>query len=311
MSTQSNAMSESPMATQAVAPILISPGRRLYWSVRREIWEHRGVLIAPAVVGAFVIVAVLLGIMRGALHINMDMMVNGDRQPLHVVDLAYMPAMFAIMVVAFLASFMFCLGTLHGERRDRSVLFWKSLPVSDTTTVLAKAIIPFVIVPVFAMALIVATHLVILVILAVAHAANGQSASMAWTGIDLPRMWVGTLYHLVTIHVLWYAPIYAYLMMVSAWAKRAPLLWAILPPVVIGVVEKIAFNTDHVFRLIDDRLKGLSAGSMAGVNDTPVFWMAPMTPLRFLATPGLWIGLVVAALFLYTAVRLRRSQGVI
>lgn len=312
MSTQSNAMSESPMATQAVAPVLISPGRRLYWSVRREIWEHRGVLISPAVVGGFVIVAVLLGIMRGALHISADVMMNGERQPLHVVDLAYVPALFAIMAVAILASFLYCLGTLHGERRDRSVLFWKSLPVSDTTTVLAKAMIPFVIVPIFAMVLIVATHLVILVIVALAHLASGQSMATAWTAMDLPLMWVGTLYHLVTIHVLWYAPIYGYLMMVSAWAKRAPFLWAVVPPVAIGVVEKVAFNTDYFFRLLTDRFKGISAGSMTGSNgDFPMFWMMPMTPLRFLATPGLWIGLIVAALFLLVAVRLRRSQGVI
>jgi ABC-2 type transport system permease protein len=310
MSTQSNAVSESPMATQVAAPAMISPFRRYYWSVRREIWENRSIYIAPAAVAAFLIVGLLIAVVRGALHASIDMTVNGTPQNPGVVA-AYDVASAAIMGVALVVSAVYCLGTLQSERRDRSILFWKSLPVSDTTAVAAKATIPFVVFPVVMMVLIVVTHLLILLILSAALAADGRSAAAAWPHPGLPQIWGMTFYHLVTIHVLWYAPIYCYMLMVSAWAKRAPFLWAVVPPVALGIVEKIAFNTEYVFHLLRDRFSGESSGAVTGTGGMKLDSMQLMDPLHFLASPGLWIGLVVAALFLVATVRLRRSGGLI
>jgi ABC-2 type transport system permease protein len=298
--------------TQTAAAAVISPWRRYYWSVRREIWEHRGVFIAPTAVSAFVIVAVIIAAAREKIGFNADvvMEVNGVmRHP--DINMALNPAMAAIMGVAFLASIIYCVSTLHNERRDRSVLFWKSLPVSDTTTVLGKATIPLVALPVFTMALTVVTHIAILVIVAVAQMIGGRSGAAVWDGGGLLQMWGTTFYHMVTIHVLWYAPIYTYLMMVSAWAKRAPILWAILPPVLVGLVEKIAFNSEYVFRLLKDRLNGDSADAMANTKGMMFGMTTHLTPMSFLTSPGLWIGLAVAAVFLFVAIRLRRWQGVI
>ncbi len=115
------------------------------------------------------------------------------------------------------------------------------------------------------------------------------------------------LYHLVTVHVLWYAPFYGWLLLVSGWARRAPFLWAVLPLFAIGVLEKIAFNTSHFADLLKFRFMGGSeAGPMAGS-----FVTDPMTHVTlgsFLSSPGLWIGLVIAAGFLAAAVRLRRYR---
>lgn len=115
------------------------------------------------------------------------------------------------------------------------------------------------------------------------------------------------LYHIVTVHGLWYAPIYGWLLFVSAWAPRAPFLWAFLPPFLIGGVEKLAFNTTHFLNLLLSRLMGpdVPAPSDASVMDI----MSSIGPLQFLSEPGLWIGLVIAAGFLFAAVRLRRSHG--
>jgi ABC-2 type transport system permease protein len=313
MSTQSNAVSEMNVATQTAVPVMISPFRRYYWSVRREVWEHRGVFIAPTAVAGFVIVAVIIAAFRGVLGFSADMVVNVNGVERHpTMNMAFNPAMTAIMGVAFLASIFYCLSALHNERRDRSVLFWKSLPVSDTTTVMAKTTIPLVALPIFTMALVVVTHIVILLIVAVAQLVGGRSGAAVWEGGGLPQMWGTTFYHMVTIHVLWYAPIYAYyLMMVSAWAKRAPILWAVLPPVAAGIVEKIAFNSDHVFSLLRDRFNGDPANAMTNTKGMMFGAMTQLTPLQFLASPGLWIGLAVAVVFLFAAVRLRRWQGII
>jgi ABC-2 type transport system permease protein len=307
MSTQSNAVSETPITSQAAAPALISPGRRFYWSVRREVWENRWIYLAPAAAAGFVILGVLIGLAHGALNFNVVVTTPSGTHE-HSVEL-FGPAMAAIMGVAFVVAIFYCLGTLHGERRDRSILFWKSLPVSDLTTVLAKAAIPFVVLPAVTMALIVVTHAVMLMIQYITLATGGRA--MVWPNPGLPQTWGMTLYHLVAIHVLWYAPIYCYLLMVSAWAKRAPFLWAVLPPVAAGIVERIAFGSSHVFLFLGDRLSGESSGAVTGAGGMTPELMQQITPLTFLASPGLWIGLAFAALFLVAAVRLRRSQSVI
>ena len=116
------------------------------------------------------------------------------------------------------------------------------------------------------------------------------------------------LYHLVTVHALWYAPIYGWLLLVSGWARRAPFLWATLPPLAIGVVEKIAFNTTHFAAMLENRISG-DAAAVTMPGRLPMDPMTHLTPGHFLSSPGLWIGLAIAAAFLAAAVRLRRYQG--
>jgi ABC-2 type transport system permease protein len=116
------------------------------------------------------------------------------------------------------------------------------------------------------------------------------------------------LYHILTVHGLWYAPIYGWLLLVSAWAPRAPFLWAFLPPFVMCGVEKLAFNTTHCLNLLESRLSGPSSRSVAaggGHMDS----LAELIPQHFFSEPGLWIGLAIAAAFVFAAVRVRRYHG--
>ena len=136
--------------------------------------------------------------------------------------------------------------------------------------------------------------------------ASGLSAATLWTLVF--QMWLMLLYHLVTVHVLWYAPIYGWLLLVSGWARRAAFLWAVLPPLAIGVVEKIAFQHFAFRRHAGIPLEG-GPEAIAMASSFPIDPMMHLTPGRFLSSPGLWIGLVVAAAFLAAAVRLRRCQG--
>ena len=85
---------------------------------------------------------------------------------------------------------------------------------------------------------------------------SGLSVATLWTQLSLFQMSLMLLYHLVTVHALWYAPIYGWLLLVSGWARRAPFLWAVLPPLAIGVVEKIAFNTSHFAAMLGYRISG-------------------------------------------------------
>jgi len=137
--------------------------------------------------------------------------------------------------------------------------------------------------------------------------ATGGSIAALWAHVPILRMSVLALYHLLTAHGLWPAPVYCWLLLVSGWARRAPFLWAALPIVAIGGLEKIAFNTSHFAGVIGERL----FGSTAPIASTTVFPTDPMThitPGAFLGSPNLWIGLLIAAVFLALAVRLRHNQ---
>jgi ABC-2 type transport system permease protein len=108
--------------------------------------------------------------------------------------------------------------------------------------------------------------------------------------------------------MLWYAPLYGWLLLISAWARRAAFLWAALPPLAICAVEKIAFNTTHFAAMLQNRLGG-GAEAITEPGMLPMDPMTHLTPGNFISSPGLWIGLIIAAGFLAAAVRLRRYQG--
>ena len=140
---------------------------------------------------------------------------------------------------------------------------------------------------------------------------------MLWTHASLLHMWPLLLFHMVGMHGFWYAPFYGWFLAVSAWAKRVALLWALLPLLAIGFMEKIAFNTSYFARIIGDRFLGGSLetaqngasglGSTAGGMSMES--MTPDTFGQYLMSPGLWLGLALTAAFIAFAVRMRRYRG--
>jgi ABC-2 type transport system permease protein len=307
MNMQSNAIPDSPIAAQRLAPVIIPEGRLLYWSVLREVWENRSIYIAPLAVAGLI----LIGFLIGTIHLPGKVRAALALDPMQLHELLVQPFDFAalfIMGTTFIVALFYSVDALYGERRDRSILFWKSLPVSDLTTVLSKAAIPLVVLPLLTFAITVLTQLTMVLIGSVVLTGSGVSIATLWTQLSLLQTWGGLLYHLVAIHSLWYAPIFGWLLLVSAWARRAPILWAVMPPLAIALVEKIAFNTTHFVTMLGDRLEGgPEAVTMPG--GSPMDPMTHFTPGHLLASPGLWIGLALTAAFHAGAIRLRRSQG--
>ena len=158
-----------------------------------------------------------------------------------------------ILVTAFLVGVFYCLDALYGERRDRSILFWKSLPVSDRTTVLCKGSIPLVVLPLFCLRT------------DPRHAADHSDSSHdrvagaraspcgALQQFEVLPTVVALLYAFIAI-ALWHAPVYCWLLLVSGWAKRATFLWAVMPFLAIGVFTKIAFGSASFFTFLGNRL---------------------------------------------------------
>src|SRR6266404_2955349 len=210
--------------------ILISETQRMYWSVRRELWENRSIYIAPLAAAAVFLFGFLINTMI------LRSRILGGRALIsaqHHGAMSYEIAAALIMGVAFIVGIFYSLDALYGERRDRSILFWKSLPVSDLTAVLSKLTIPLVILPLLSFAISLATQFIMLLLSSVILLGSGVNIAALWTDVSFFHVSLVLLYHLLTVHGLWYAPLYGWLLMVSAWAPRVPFIWAFLPPFVI------------------------------------------------------------------------------
>ena len=294
-----------------MSDVAISAVQRLYWSVRRELWENRSIYLAPFAVGGIVLVGFFISLVT----FTSRMRVASSRGPVEfrqTIEQPYVVAAIILMVVDLFVAVFYCLDALYGERRDRSILFWKSVPVSDLTAVLAKASIPILVLPVMTALATLATQTVMLFANSAVLAASGLSVSSLWTLVSLPEVSRINFEHLVVFHGIWYAPLYAWLLLVSAWATRLPFLWAALPPVAIAIVERVAFSSTRFIDLLQQHFLG--GPPMAPSTGAPVMTMEMLTPhplADFLLSPGLWVGLALSAVFLFSAIRLRRSHEAI
>src|ERR1700729_1911418 len=123
MNTQSNAVPDSPLEAQGIAPAAMSATRPLYWSVRRELWENRSIYIAPMAVAALGLSGFVFTLIHppkskdmGRAAINPSLDPTGLAMP-------YSHAAMLLILTAFIVVIFYCLDALYGERRDRSILF--------------------------------------------------------------------------------------------------------------------------------------------------------------------------------------------
>jgi ABC-2 type transport system permease protein len=302
--------------------------RPFYWSVRREIWENRGVYLAPLGVAAIVLFGVLFALrhvpqqIRNLVALTADLKASAGIAPAALVlkkvtlgkavgalVFPYAAAGGGLMITAMVFAVFYALASLHAERRERSILFWKSLPVSDLATVLSKAAIPLLILPVVTAVVALATHAIMLALETAILAANGLDPSLLWDRLDLGMMWTAIPYGLAVL-ALWHAPIVAWLMLVSAWAKRMAILWAVGPVAAICLFERLALGTSHAWDFLRHRLvSGFSVGfAAAPAGHASVYGAARANLMQLLTNPGLWGGFVVAAACLAGCVWLRRTR---
>lgn len=279
--------------------------RPLYWSIRREIWENRSIYVAPLIVA---------GIVLFASSINTAMTLPRKMRGLAAPKegALFMPfSMIAAVIIftALVVGFFYSLDALYGERRDRSILFWKSLPVSDRTTLVSKAAIPMVVLPLFACLLAFAAQVMLLWVSTGVLMSRGINPAELWSRIPLIQNTI-VMFYGVAAHALWFAPLYSWVLLVSAWARRAVLLWAVLPFFAIAFFEYIAFRTSFFPNMIKYRFQGamLEAFAMNKAGNDPVTSLSQLRPINFLFTPGLWVGLLFAWACLAAAERLRRNR---
>lgn len=315
-STESTTMPDSPEplpdAHAGGAVATLSPARLLYWSFLRELWENRWLYIVPLIVAAVFLVGFVIGVARFPLTLPPQVLSHLKAQSLpRLIEAPFDFASLVLMATYAVVAVIYCLAALHSERWDRSILFWKSLPVSDTKTVLAKATIPVIFLPLITFAITVLTHGIMLLSGSAVLLARGIPVAELWAQMPLLSMWGALLYHLVTGHALYWAPFYGWFLLVGAWARRATFLWASLPVAALLIIEKLIFGTTMFGHML---LSQLGGASEAVVSFPPHGNMPIQVPTlanlgAFLTSPNLWIGLAVFAAFLAAAVWVRRRQG--
>lgn len=308
------------------------------WLIKREFWEHRGgffwaPLIAGSIAVLFSLVAAVAGTMLGRQN---GMQIHGNDAEIAeamgaVGDVALLSGIcIALAILAFVV-FFYCLGSLYDDRRDRSILFWKSLPISDGQTVLSKLASALVVAPLMATAAAIVTSLGFLALLsAYAMYHGGNPIELIWG----PASPLKIAFHLVAslpVYAMWALPTVGWLMLVSAWARSKPFLWALLVPLFAGVLvswfdvmemfgSKASWFWQHIVGRIllgtapgmDLAYRGASDPTLANFNpDGPqdiVQLFTAQVAWGAFSMPDLWIGAAAGALMIWGAVYFRRAR---
>jgi len=278
--------------------------------VRREFWEHRVFLIAPAVMS---VLYLALSLLAGTRFSPTMFVIDGSEtslgpamQPtfyllLNIVFTMLLYALMAVVVFAYLCD------ALYNERKDRSILFWKSMPVSDSMTVLSKLLVALIAVPLVVFAFAFVANVLSFIVFRINFGPVAVSASDHWASLDWLHLQALLLMD-VLILALWFAPIAAYQLLVSVAVPRAAMVWTVLPPLILIFGQRLFFNSWSLAGFTGDRLGGVvrrlpnrDIDGVAGLFDK-----ANLIELLWL--PSLWIGLAAAALMLYVTIRIRRHR---
>lgn len=308
--------------------------------IKREYWEHRGGFFkAPIwISGIFLVLVLMAGVTGESAMIRFDgseNMVEGGLKYLETEATAaqlrtgtdamlyFTGAVFS--GVMFVVVVFYCLGALYDDRRDRSVLFWRSLPVSDMNTVLSKVATALVLAPViYTVALILFQLLLLGLVGVIVLFKGGSPMNLIW-GPAEPLSYWSRMIGAIALQSLWVLPLYGWLLLVSAWARSKPFLWALLVPAVLAVLElwyhataslKIGYSLGNL--LLSRVTTGFSPISweMSEGDDTMVVGNAGGEGLSTewaviierLWTVDMWVGVIVGVAFIAGAIWIRRYR---
>lgn len=315
------------------------------WLLKREFWENRGSFVwAPAITGIIFLVMTALGMgiasvlfWKARNEPGFEFEAHGDAvEQAHSMGFAGDVSLLvgvglALTVLAFVV-FFYSLGSLYDDRRDRSVLFWKSMPVSDSQTVLSKVVWALVLAPAIAVAVGLVIGVALWVLSLIGAAVNGIPSAGAVLTHSHPLRVLGNILLILPVYALWAMPTVGWLMFCSAWARRFPFLWAVLLPLltclmitlvaaITGAATNFKFpygalwytiwyrgvgsvvpGTWYALPQVNERVTSVSvesADDLAKAIDLTQGWYA-------FATLDLWIGVAIGVALIVAATYLRR-----
>jgi len=343
----------APSEIRQAAMTKSNPMQTFLWLLKREYWEHRGGFFwAPLIAGGVVIAIALLslvvaeataarhGINLGGMNLDTiahNMTVDQIAQFNAGLTVGLMALSIPIMVTLSFVVFFYLLGALYDERRDRSVLFWKSLPVSDLDTVLSKVVAAVLVAPALAIAATIVLHLAFLILVsAYAGLHSVNPLPLLWNPAPLLAMWT-KLILLIPLNALWALPTVGWLLLCSAFARSKPFLWAVAVPVAFGAVmgfthllQQLSIPSAWYWKNIVGRIlfgvvpggwfdiggnggiRALSTGDNVNIAldrfDLVNSLLSWNRILGALASPELWIGVAAGVALIVAAIAFRRHR---
>lgn len=297
--------------------------------VRRELWENRGhfYIMIGILFGLIVLASAVMGIAVGGAFTGVHPTGDANAAGVAILGLSIGSGIFIFYSLSMLG---YLSGALYDDRKDGSVLFWRSLPVSDTAVVVSKVMMAMFVGSLFVWIAVVIGHLIALFALAVAASARGAAG---FTVFASPGALFGTwifFAYAMAVQALWWLPYYGWLLLVSAISPRGhPFIWAIIVPGIVGVAELIITRSSHVFQFLFSHLsisplfngwpsltitsgmgqQQLSTGlSQVASSANPLYTGAGEIS-SFLATPSMWIGVGIGIILLGLAVIARRYSA--
>jgi len=299
-----------------------------YALVRREIWEHRAVWLTPVVVAGLMTLMLLAGYVFASAYdelielgiVGAQNVAADEHRRAALTAFLMGPTSVFIFASAVLTIF-YCLDALYAERKNKSILFWRSLPVTDAETVISKLLTAVVVIPLITLAVVMVAHIINLVLTSIFISTQGGSPGyMIWQSAPAVLFDVGVAMFLMMLMLpIWFSPFIGWFLFVSAWTKRSPLLTAFLPLIVLPTLETIILPTHLLWDAIATRFKIWPMFS--GMDPDTFFNEEALARIEvdvrlldfidvggFLASPAMWAGVIVCGIFVTAAIYVRRYR---
>ena len=295
--------------------------------LRRELWEHRAIFVVPLVVAVVMALTSLTGQVTINDMKNVDLgIVGASNLPEGARAMALSGFMIGIsspfIFAMWILTIFYALDALYTERKDRSILFWRSIPVTDFDTVLSKLLTAVLVIPLVTMVAVMATHIVALLNASIWIEIRGGSAwTLIWQAVPFFDNWASTLVFLIALP-LWLSPFIGWFLFVSAFTKRSPLLVAALPIALLPLLEKIFFDSAVMAEAFF--VRSVKMPLFAGLDNMELLFQegenferladADLTLLGLMDLGGFvthlqfWTGIAVCAIFVAAAIYVRRYR---
>jgi len=297
--------------------------------IQRELWEHRAILIVPIVILLIEALGSLVGqVTVSTAHQTVDIALLSaanlsETQRAGAINLIMVAVSILFVMAMGVLTIFYALDSLYAERKDKSILFWRSMPVTDAETVVSKLATTVIVIPVVTFIAIIATQLIVLIISSVWVAAEGANAwQLIWTAVPFVDNW-SSIFILLLALAIWMSPFIGWFLFVSAFTKRSPFLMAFLPFIVVPMLERIFFGTWLFGQMLLNRVP-FNVPIFGGIGDPETMFdddseflallesgvslLSLIDVPGFLADPDVWLGMIVCGLLSFAAIYVRRFR---
>ena len=226
--------------------------------LKREIIENRNLFISTPALLAVIFFVFSIWVVSFvpsaeiATGIEYLSMLFDGLSPLQMAPVFLLPAV-PFSVTLYICAIIYLINSLYQDRKDASVLFWQSMPVSNLQTVISKVVTISAIAPVFYVAILFVLYLLaVAMLVALGLTYNVQVAGLGY-------MFMASVLSLLLIYLsaittaLWLLPSIGWLLLFSAFARKTPILWAVGVFILLGFLEDFVFGSQYLANWVESR----------------------------------------------------------